>query len=161
MDGFADVEVTQNSIANCDGPPRGNPEPRARRSNGLWGKTVNFNEMSPVPTSLLHHRVARRVLGALVLALQVVFIASAMWEPRPSVRLGTHVEQPGTRHAGMHDEASCTVCAVRTMHAPPAERVEPEWRMVPPASTVAVIVASLYSRDQADPGLSRAPPVVV
>jgi hypothetical protein len=101
------------------------------------------------------------VLGALVLALQVAFATSAIWEPQAASRLGTHVEQPGARHVGMHDEASCTVCAVRTMHAPPAARVEPEWRLEPPASTVEVMVGSLHSRDQADPGLSRAPPALV
>jgi hypothetical protein len=118
----------------------------------------------PVTTpsfSALRRRSARRVLGALALALQALVLSSAIWEPQPAARLGVHVEQPGTRHVGMHDEASCTVCAVRSLHAPPADRAEPLWRLVPPPTTADVMVGTVQSRDDTDPGLSRAPPASV
>lgn len=38
-----------------------------------------------------------------------------MLERRDDVRRDTHVEEQGSRHLFAHDEATCIVCAVRTM----------------------------------------------
>jgi hypothetical protein len=60
-------------------------------------------------------RAAKRVAAFGVLGLQFALVASAIFEPRPGVRLGVHAEQGGTRHSDQHSEESCVVCAVRAL----------------------------------------------
>ena len=84
---------------------------------------------------------ARRTLGVLVLVLQAALSLSAIWEPRGQVRLGVHAEQQGTRHVGTHNEATCTVCAARLLHAAPTPAVASELS-AGPARFVAAIERS-------------------
>ncbi len=63
---------------------------------------------------------ARRLFGAVVLALQVAVTVSWLAESRATQRLDTHADERGTRHANIHDEATCPACALRATHAAPA-----------------------------------------
>jgi hypothetical protein len=109
---------------------------------------------------LLRRLGLRRLLGATLFALQAVIAVSWIAEPTQATRLlGAHVEEPGTQHADLHDEATCPVCAVRLSHvapAPtgdfPAERAQ--LRALPPAE-----YASAPAAPFALPYGSRAPPV--
>lgn len=81
--------------------------------------------------------MARRLLGAVMLALQIAAAVSWVAEPRTFQRLDTHAEDLGARHADMHDEATCPVCALRASFAAqaPAEyalaRVEHRFPVTP------------------------------
>ncbi len=57
----------------------------------------------------------RRSAAAALIALQAVIAVSPMLELRDEVRRDTHVEAQGNPHLFGHDEATCTVCAVRTL----------------------------------------------
>jgi len=59
--------------------------------------------------------VWRRTVAAALLALQAVIALSPMLERRHEVRLEAHVEALGSRHLFAHDEATCIVCAARTL----------------------------------------------
>lgn len=57
----------------------------------------------------------RRAAAAALLALQAVIALSPMLEQRETVRRDTHVEALGSHHLISHDDATCTVCAARTL----------------------------------------------
>ena len=101
---------------------------------------------------------ARRLLAVGLLALHGGIVTSPLWETHTIKRVGVHAEQHGARHVGMHDEATCAVCAVRSLHAAPADRPEPVARFAPLPATAVVTVGSAQSHDAADTGLPRAPP---
>lgn len=52
-----------------------------------------------------------------MLLVQATIVASPLFESHPTGAPVTHVEEPGTRHVDMHNEATCVVCSVRAMHA--------------------------------------------
>ncbi|MFI5310673.1 MAG: hypothetical protein ACHQQ3_05540 [Gemmatimonadales bacterium] len=101
----------------------------------------------------------RRVISLAMLALQGVIAVSPLWEPTLDVPLRSHAERHAARHPGMHNEATCAVCAVRLLSASlpvravhfdaTAAQVQP---VVPRASAPA-------RRDAAPANLSRAPPL--
>ena len=59
----------------------------------------------------------RRLAALVLLAMQAGVAASALVEFRSESRLSAHAEQDGTRHSGLHNEATCVLCAVRSLQA--------------------------------------------
>lgn len=66
----------------------------------------------------------RLALGALF-ALQGAIALAPLAEPSDKGRLGAHIEQQGAKHAYQHDETTCVVCAVRSLHCTPAHGCPP------------------------------------
>jgi hypothetical protein len=62
----------------------------------------------------------KRVMLAALIALQGVIAFSPLLEVSERGRLGAHVEQQGASHRYQHDEGTCAVCKVRSMHSAPA-----------------------------------------
>lgn len=57
----------------------------------------------------------RRVTAVALLALQVALVLAPLGEQRSEVRRDSHIESLGSRHLFAHDEATCTVCSVRSL----------------------------------------------
>lgn len=51
-----------------------------------------------------------------MLLAQSVLVASSVLEPHTAQVRVTHVDEPGTRHLDVHNEATCVVCSTRAMH---------------------------------------------
>lgn len=72
--------------------------------------------------NVLRFRPLRRLQALRQLALvamllvQAMVVSSPLFETHPTGAPVTHVEEPGTRHVDMHNEATCIVCSVRAMH---------------------------------------------
>lgn len=102
---------------------------------------------------------ARRILGALVFALQAVLAGSALWEPRVELKLGLHTEQDGTRHVDSHNEATCIICSARAQSSLPTL---PEPTLDAPRLAIAIApktyTAAAFA--EASPLHARAPPSV-
>ncbi|HVZ47258.1 MAG TPA: hypothetical protein VG916_00615 [Gemmatimonadaceae bacterium] len=106
------------------------------------------------------HRVARRVVGGALFALQAIIAGSWVAEPVGPVRLDTHTEDYGARHLGLHNESTCLACAVRAMHVVPAPTpdavaVVPDVRRAEPTAADA-----RRERPVVGTNRSRAPPTV-
>lgn len=114
--------------------------------------------MSPVPPSAAVR--VRRVIGAVLLALQALIAGSWAAEPVRQVGLGAHVEDYGVRHVDLHSEANCLACAARAMHAAPASTLEVAGTS--PVSSRTQAAPPETGRPQAVPGTqrSRAPPAL-
>ena len=110
-------------------------------------------------TSRAPHRLLHRVAALAVLALQLAMASSAVWEPRPGVRLGAHAEQGGTRDPGQHNEESCLVCAVRAQASAVAPSA-PSIMRVEMASLPLARAAQATSDTRAVSTRSRAPPSI-
>ncbi len=96
------------------------------------------------------------VLAALF-ALQGAITLSPLLEPNEKGRMPVHVEQQGATHRYQHNEATCAICAVRSLHSSPAQTC--------PAiacdrqQTVAALDAPVTPAFRVDPtALPRAPP---
>ena len=63
----------------------------------------------------------RRSVAAALLLLQAAVAISPIAEPPAQRPMGAHMEGQGARHIGLHNETTCLTCAVRAMHAAPAE----------------------------------------
>jgi hypothetical protein len=101
----------------------------------------------------------RRLTALALVALQGAIALSPMWESHGEVRLDTHAEQDGTRDVGLHNEATCIVCAVRTLHAAAAPRTF-DFVTAPRMLVVASFAArAVPSADPARTHHSRAPPL--
>jgi hypothetical protein len=59
----------------------------------------------------------RQFALALLFALQGAITLSPLIEPSEKGRMGAHAEERGARHKYQHDESTCAVCAVRSLHA--------------------------------------------
>jgi len=93
-----------------------------------------------------------------LLAVQVAFVTSPVFERAGQIRLDTHVEQQGHTHLMPHDESKCVVCSVRTL-AVDAPRVAPLFTTTSGGRQVAAKV-EVESGVEPGPGQhSRAPPV--
>jgi hypothetical protein len=109
------------------------------------------------PAFSLNHGPLRQLLLAVLLLFQAAISAAPLFEPTDRGRMGAHVEQQA-RHKYQHDEATCAVCAVRSLHSSPAHAcpaVECEFQR-----TVAALeapVAPGQSRESSV--LPRAPPL--
>lgn len=99
----------------------------------------------------------RRSTALLMLVLQVG-VALAPLAERGSRQSVTHAEQRGTRHARMHNESTCAICAVRSMQARATTSDQaPPPRDVPQRFAVAIVDVPA-SRDPPATNTSRAPP---
>ncbi len=94
---------------------------------------------------------------AALFALQGAITVSPLLEPTEKGRLGAHAEEQGAQHKYQHDETTCAVCAVRSLHSSPpqgcpaitCERLQ----------TVAVLDTPVAPSRPSDPTtLPRAPP---
>ena len=63
----------------------------------------------------------RRLALAALFALQGAIALAPLAEPSDKGRLGAHAEQQGAQHKYQHDETTCVVCAVRSLHCSPAQ----------------------------------------
>ena len=63
----------------------------------------------------------RKIALAVLLALQGAIAVSPLLEPTEKGRLGAHAEEQGAQHKYQHDETTCAVCAVRSLHSSPAQ----------------------------------------
>ncbi len=102
----------------------------------------------------------RRVAFVALFALQGAIALSPLLDARDDKGIGMHIENRGTRHAYMHNEATCAVCSVRSLHstvpfvaAPPATEMHHETVAATPQGE---------APDRPDVGTrhSRAPPPV-
>ena len=67
----------------------------------------------------------RRIAFAVLLALQGAITVSPLLDPGEKGRIGAHAEERGAQHKYQHDETTCAVCAVRSLHASPARSCAP------------------------------------
>jgi hypothetical protein len=58
---------------------------------------------------------------AALLVLQGAITLSPLLEPNEKGRMGAHVEQQGAQHKYQHDETTCAVCSVRSLHCSPVQ----------------------------------------
>ncbi|MFI5233055.1 MAG: hypothetical protein ACHQSE_11165 [Gemmatimonadales bacterium] len=99
----------------------------------------------------------RRVALAALFALQGAIALAPLAEPSEKGRMGAHVEQQGARHQYQHDETTCVVCAVRSLHCTPAHACAPI--VVDQQEAVAVLDAPVAPSLRVGPtALPRAPP---
>jgi hypothetical protein len=94
---------------------------------------------------------------AALFVLQGAITLSPLLEPSDKGRMGAHAEQQGAQHKYQHDETTCAVCAVRSLHSSPAQTC--------PAiacdrqQTAAALDAPVTPAFRVDPtALPRAPP---
>lgn len=67
----------------------------------------------------------RRLALAALFALQGAIALAPLAEPSEKGRLGAHAESQGAQHQYQHDESTCVVCSVRSMHCTPAHSCPP------------------------------------
>ena len=67
----------------------------------------------------------RRIALAVLFALQGAITVSPLLEPGEKGRIGAHAEEQGAQHKYQHDETTCAVCAVRSLHSSPAQGCPP------------------------------------
>ena len=99
--------------------------------------------------------------AAALFALQGGLAVSPVLERRHEVQRDAHVEAQGSRHLFAHDEATCTVCAARSLlgDVPP----QPAG-LLPDATSRCVAIAYsavVLSVERALDNHSRAPPVLI
>ena len=99
----------------------------------------------------------RRCSALLMLVLQVGVAAAPLAERESGQRV-SHAEQPGTRHAPMHNESACVVCAVRSLRAVASQAAMALPLGAAPQRTPVAYVDVLTSRDPPSSNSSRAPP---
>lgn len=99
----------------------------------------------------------RRMSALLMLVLQFGMVLAPMSE-RDGRRTVTHVEQQGTRHAQLHNESACALCAVRSMQTAVLQAASALTVVVVADRLVSAPSAILTSRDPPPSNASRAPP---
>jgi len=62
----------------------------------------------------------RRFAALALLVLQGALVLAPMWEPASTVTPVTHIEELGSRHFDVHDDATCAVCQWRLLDSSPA-----------------------------------------
>ncbi|MGH7656154.1 MAG: hypothetical protein ACREN6_15995, partial [Gemmatimonadaceae bacterium] len=67
----------------------------------------------------------RRIALAALFALQGAIALAPLAETTEKGRLGAHAEPKGAQHKYQHDEATCAVCAVRSLHCTPVHVCPP------------------------------------
>jgi hypothetical protein len=63
----------------------------------------------------------RKLVLAVLFALQGAITFAPLLEASERGRMGAHAEEQGARHKYQHNEATCAVCAVRSLHAAPVQ----------------------------------------
>lgn len=115
----------------------------------------------PRLSSLPHRTHRSRLLALLVFAVQAAIAVSPLWEAGRETRVRIHAEQHGSRHIGMHDDATCPVCAVRAVHAAPALSASLEILAAPVHAPLAIERTFAPSRALSRANSTRAPPALV
>src|SRR3990172_9078545 len=69
----------------------------------------------PLPDMRWTPNRLRRAAAATLLALQAVIALSPVLERRETLKREAHLEQTGSRHLLAHDDATCLMCAARTL----------------------------------------------
>ena len=101
----------------------------------------------------------RRRLTALVLLLTQVGIATSVaLELRAEPGMSAHAEQGGATHAGVHNEATCALCAVRSMEAQSGPPTATSTVITTQAGPVTRAVITPPTRAGPSSNPSRAPP---
>jgi hypothetical protein len=99
----------------------------------------------------------RQLALALLFALQGAITLAPLLESTERERMGAHAERQGAQHKYQHDETTCAVCAVRLLHASPAQScaaISCERQR-----SVAALDAPVAPTHRVDPtALPRAPP---
>jgi hypothetical protein len=104
-------------------------------------------------------RWRRRLSFAVLLGLQGAIAFAPLLEPDERGGARAHIEQQGSRHQYQHDEATCVVCAVRSMHSSPAQSCPSiAGGTLLPVAASEVPLATGRGLDRA--ALARAPPRV-
>jgi hypothetical protein len=99
----------------------------------------------------------RQIALAVLFALQGAITLAPLIEPTETGRMSAHVERQGARHKYQHDETTCAVCAVRSLHSAPAQNCPP--MVCEEHSTVAALDAHVAPAPRVAPtALPRAPP---
>lgn len=105
---------------------------------------------------------AVRTIALLLLTLQALVAVLPSFETRPaSGEPVVHVEQQGTRHVDLHNDATCLLCAARSVVAAPPSAPVP---LFDGARTTAPVAGTLLVATPTDVHLgsrSRAPPALV
>jgi hypothetical protein len=100
----------------------------------------------------------RQLALAALFVLQAAITLSPLIEPSERGRMGAHAEQRGARHKYQHDEATCAVCAVRSLHSSPAQTC-PAIVCERQQSVAALDAPAGPSRNVDPTALPRAPPL--
>jgi len=114
--------------------------------------------MRPHYTPVRRHTAWYRQFALVLLfALQGAITLSPLIEPSEKGRMGAHAEERGAQHKYQHDEATCAVCAVRSLHAAATQSAEPI--IAERVHTAAALNTPLAPARRADATLlPRAPP---
>jgi hypothetical protein len=67
----------------------------------------------------------RQLALAVLFALQGAITLSPLLEVTERGRMGAHAEERGAQHKYQHDESTCAVCAVRSLHSAPPQNCPP------------------------------------
>jgi hypothetical protein len=62
----------------------------------------------------------RQIALAVLFALQGVITLAPLLEPGEKGRMGAHAEERGAQHKYQHDDRTCAVCSVRSLHSSPS-----------------------------------------
>ncbi len=99
----------------------------------------------------------RQIALVVLLALQGAITFAPLLEANEKGRMGAHAEERGARHKYQHDETTCAVCAVRSLHASPPQSCVPlDCERQKTVAALGVPVAP--SRQVTPTALPRAPP---
>ena len=105
-------------------------------------------------------RARLRVAVALaLLALQGAVALSPLAESVHTDRPQVHVEQRGATHPFAHNEATCALCAVRSMHAAVQARAFGDAMAPRHEGAIVLVTRDVPSLDDGPTNLSRAPPL--
>jgi hypothetical protein len=125
---------------------------------GYESRTL-LSHMAPAPISTSRNRLGiRRVVALALFALQGAVALSPVVERGQSERPQTHVEERGAVHPFAHNDATCALCSVRSMHAAVAAR--PSGLVAAPRQHGLMTLVALVAPtpDGGPSNLSRAPP---
>lgn len=102
----------------------------------------------------------RRAALVVLLVFQGAWALAPLFEPHND-RLGVvHVESTHPKHPYIHNEATCAVCAVRSLYAAPPQRPAPVLHLSAGQPVDRFDAAAAPRTDQDPTNLSRAPPLV-
>ncbi len=99
----------------------------------------------------------RRLTALLALVLQVGVVLAPLGE-RGARQTVTHAEQRGTRHARMHNESTCALCAAGSLQTAMAAPPPPPVLLELPAQVARIALQVPASRDPPSANTTRAPP---
>jgi hypothetical protein len=91
-------------------------------------------------------------------ALQGAIAVSPLLDTRDDGGMAVHVENHGTRHAYLHNEDTCAVCAVRSLHSTVPVVACPPVAVVCHETVAAIRLDEAPDRPNVSTLRSRAPP---